>query len=1256
LGRGRWRIARQPQGARGVAPAGESSAWRLLRVGRVRIADRSSATAERAAQAALDEVGMLIDSAPFRSALHRNTGGRSRRWAGLALSVAIGLAAAIGPAGPGARYVAAADPGSGASDRIDTSIMHEQALEHADDPNSFVPGDAVTVPYRPRAGDTTEVDGNAPVALPAGVASGRSMASSAEGSVWAAQDVAASPVIQAQTQGQAAPAGTVNVLRREVYGFLPYWESVAAPTLNYDILSTVSYFGVGVDGSGNLLKHDSDGSTSTGWAGWTSSWMTNVINNAHAHGTRVALTIEEFAWTTSELNEQVALLSSAANRLNAAQQIAAAVSQRGADGVSLDFEPISSTQGGNYNLFVKTLRAELDKIHPGYELTFCATGSTGYYDIATLTGDGAADAVFIMGYDFRTGSSSYAGSIDPLTSPKPVYDLTQVVKAYMARTADSKIILGLPYYGIAWSTATNDPNATVIKSSCAPTSVFFAGAASLAATNGRHYDSIEQSAWTAYQLNCGGVQTWRELYYDDDQSLAAKYDMINYWNLRGAGIWALGYDAGHPEMANLVAAKFLTDTNPPKAGIVNMPASQSNEGFPVSWTGRDDWNGVKNYDVQVSTDGGKFTAWLTGTTATTSNFQGSSGHSYSFRVRATDGVGNVGPWDLSTVYTASPAFRPGNFVSVRTTVVNERASPDSSATVIATAPAGTILQIIGGPATSTDGLTWYQVTGPFTELNAVAPLFPGLWVAVTDGTTNWVVPITPPNTTFVSAAIDGYSVGTPGMIPSGTGIDRGRVFSPDGDGIRDTMPLSWTDTTAFNDVSLTIYRADGTAAGTIDLGAHAAGAQSYTWNGTLDGKKPLPDGQYMVQVTGTAGRTTCYAPSRAPFVAGQMSRFGILIDTTPSGTYYPLPPVRVLDTRKGVGLSGAFVSGKSRSLAFAGAHGVPSNAIAVTGNLTVTQATVAGWVRFGSSTAGTSSTINFRAGDNKANGVTLGLAADGSLSGLYYTSSGKGSVHLIFDLTGYFVSDAKGATFVAVKPTRIVDTRVKKGISAPLTPNKVATFSVAGLAGVPANAIAVTGNATVTGQTGVGYVTVAPKLASGAPPTSSTLNFPLGDNRANNVVVPLSGGHLQVEYVGKSKTSVQFIFDVTGYFVPGLSGATFVPVAPGRVVDSRKTLGFKGPLKNGASTPFAVSGQVSVHPVAVAVVGNLTVTGQTSKGWLAAAPGPVTSTSTLNFPLGDNRANGFVSLLGPGGILTVTFGGSGGATTQVVVDILGYYR
>jgi len=1213
---------------------------------------------------------MIIHSTPIRSAAYHKARGQSRRLAPVALSIALGAAMAIGSGWSGARPTAAAAPAVGASDASSatadqgaTSISHEQALEHANDPNTFVPGDAVTVPYRPRAGDKTEVDGGPPVALPSGTASGRSIAASPQGTVWATNDVtastpagsfggdAASPT--APPQVSAGPAA--SLLRREIYGFLPYWESVAGPTLNYDILSTVAYFGVGVTGTGDLQK------TGSSWGGWTSGWLTNVINNAHARGTRVALTVEEFAWTTSEFNEQVQLLSIPANRLNAAQQIAAAVSQRGVDGVNLDFEPIASTQEGNYRIFVQTLRAELDKIHPGYELTFCATGATGYYDVAGLTAPGAADAVFIMGYDFRGGGSAYAGSIDPLTSPKPVYDLTQVVHAWAARTAVSKIILGLPYYGIAWTTTSNDPYGTVVKNSCiAPTSVFFAQAASLAAVHGRNYDSVEQSAWTTYQLTCPtvAVTVWRELYYDDAQSLAAKYDMINYWNLRGAGIWALGYDAGHPEMGNLIAAKFLNDKTPPKVGIKNLPASQDSEGFPVSWTGQDDFSGIAGYDVQVSTDGGAFTNWLTGTTETSDNFQGSSGHNYSFRVRATDGAGNVGPWDVTSTYAASPAFAINGFISVVATSVNECPSVTPCAgNQLATATKGTVLKIIAGPIVGTDGLTWYQVTGPFAAVNAVVPLFPGPWVSVSNGTTDQIAPITPPNSTAVAAGIANYSVGVPGMLPSGTGIDRGKVFSPDGDGIRDTLPLSWTDTTAFDNVVLTIFREDGTVAGTIGLGALGAGAQSYTWDGKAGGST-LPDGRYMIQVAGTTGSTTYYAPSASPFGTWQMGRMGAVIDTTPSGTYYPMSPVRVLDTRSGIGLAGVFKAGQARSITIAGAvAGVPSGAIAVTGNLTVTQATVAGFVRLGSSVTGTSSTINFKAGDDRANGVTLGLAVDGSLSGLYVNMSGKGTVHLIFDLTGYFVRDPNGATFVPISPTRIVDTRLKKApLAAPLIAGRVSTFGVVGLAGIPSNAIAVTGNATVTGQTSAGYITVAPTIASAAAPGSSTLNFPLRDTRANNVTVPLSGGKLQVEYVGRAKSAVQFIFDVTGYFVPGLSGATFVPLAPGRVVDSRTGQGFKGPLRTGGNAPFAVSGQVSVRPIAVAVVGNLTVTGQTSAGWLAAAPGPATSTSTLNFPVGDNRANGFVSLLGPGGTLTVTYAGSRGSATQVVVDILGYYR
>ena len=71
--------------------------------------------------------------------------------------------------------------------------------------------------------------------------------------------------------------------------------------------------------------------------------MTEVIKTAHANGTRVVLTVQSFAWTSQRRRpSQKALLGSATARANLARQIAAAVRDRGADGVNLDFEPIVS--------------------------------------------------------------------------------------------------------------------------------------------------------------------------------------------------------------------------------------------------------------------------------------------------------------------------------------------------------------------------------------------------------------------------------------------------------------------------------------------------------------------------------------------------------------------------------------------------------------------------------------------------------------------------------------------------------------------------------------------------------------------------------------------------------------------------------------------------------------------------------------------------------------------------------------------------
>jgi hypothetical protein len=181
----------------------------------------------------------------------------------------------------------------------------------------------------------------------------------------------------------------------------------------------------------------------------------------------------------------------------------------------------------------------------------------------------------------------------------------------------------------------------------------------------------------------------------------------------------------------------------------------------------------------------------------------------------------------------------------------------------------------------------------------------------------------------------------------------------------------------------------------------------------------------------------------------------------------------------------------------------------------------------------TSSTLNFPAGDDRANAVTVALGAGGTLSVTMVAPSSGNSAYVIFDVTGYFTPSTSGATYFPLTPTRILDSRTSTGgLPGPFSSHVARTFGVTGVGGVPSNATAVTGNLTVTGQTSNGYLFIGPVAMNN--PTSSTLNFPAGDDRANAVTVALgAGGTLSVTMVAPSSgNSAYVIFDVTGYFVP----------------------------------------------------------------------------------------------------------------------------
>jgi spore germination protein YaaH/flagellar hook assembly protein FlgD len=792
------------------------------------------------------------------------------------------------------------------------TIQYEEALAHEADPDTFTPGGRVSVAYTPRADDGWAVGGTSPRALPAGNTTGLRMAASKQGSLWASRppaDLADPSAGAGAGPGQTAarltspvdgpagrpvagiplsatvPAPDVNGgdaaargLRRQVFGFLPYWTLGDRTTvLDYDYLSTIAYFSVGADRLGNLLKRNANGSPTTGWGGWTSKRMTSVINAAHAHHTRVVLTISVFAWTSGGAAKQGALLGSPAARRNLARQAAAAVRDRGADGINLDFEPIASGHADDFTAFVRTLRRELDRVHRGYQLTFDTTGWIGNYPIEDATAPGGADAIFIMGYDYRGSGASTAGSIDPLSGS--TYALDDTIRAYTARVPASKLILGLPYYGRAWSTTTSTLRATNQSGSKYGTSnaVTYSAAAALVKVYGRRYDATEGVTWFVYRRkNCtttyGCLTSWRQVYFDDPQSLKARYDLVIRSRLRGAGVWALGYEGRDPSLYGAISLKFLHDTTPPEAGIAILPATTGDAGFVVAWRAADD-SAIRSYDVQVSVDGGAWTPWRSGTKATSDVFLGADGHGYAFRVRATDAYRNIGAWDVGARYDPTPSVAPGGFGRVRVDGLSARVSPDTSALKVATFSAGQIVAILGGPI-GADGYTWYKVAGPLSEWNSVAFTRSGIWVPVRSASASFVGATQAPSATGIDAGIDPLRIGS-------AGVAGPAAFSPDRNGSGDTLHLAWRNHLRLDSIALRVYRLDGSLVGTRKLAHAGAGDQAYDWDGSLAGVGRVPDGRYVLQLVGTAGSRTYSAPSARPVTPIQVGLYSAVIDRVP---------------------------------------------------------------------------------------------------------------------------------------------------------------------------------------------------------------------------------------------------------------------------------------------------------------------------------------------------------------------------------------
>jgi len=115
-------------------------------------------------------------------------------------------------------------------------------------------------------------------------------------------------------------------------------------------------------------------------------------------------------------------------------------------------------------------------------------------------------------------------------------------------------------------------------------------------------------------------------------------------------------------------------------------------------------------------------------------------------------------------------------------------------------------------------------------------------------------------------------------------------------------------------------------------------------------------------------------------------------------------------------------------------------------------------------------------------------------------------------------------SFFTVVPCRVFDTRSGAPLSNGVTLNAV----VAGTCGIPADAKAVSANITIVGPSAPGSLIAAPE---GIAPGTANIVFDVGETRANNAVLALTGNPLgNVGFTATLNGATHLILDVNGYF------------------------------------------------------------------------------------------------------------------------------
>ncbi|HSV95254.1 MAG TPA: glycoside hydrolase family 18 protein [Spirochaetia bacterium] len=352
-----------------------------------------------------------------------------------------------------------------------------------------------------------------------------------------------------------------------VYGFFPYWNLKYSEKLNISSLTHFAYFAIDLNADGTINKKINSVETEPGWNKLKSKDTSKLLYQAKLLGQKTVITV-----TAMEPEIIEGILNSPENKERTISSIMSVYKDYDFDDINIDFEYVTV---GNQILrdslvdFISNLRSACISYKSHCQIDIDIFASAGekprIWDLKKL--EPFVDKFIVMAYDYHRKSSSQAGPVAPLKGKCPTpysyseknkcieEDIITHLSLLSKQIPSNKIILGVPFYGYEWQTATkeylsNTYSGTGALATYQRIQTLFQDSkiSSLSA----EWSSSTLSPYLIFQKDDKIFQ----IHFENAQSLEQKIKLVESANLGGVAIWALGYEGDSQDLWTPINSLF----------------------------------------------------------------------------------------------------------------------------------------------------------------------------------------------------------------------------------------------------------------------------------------------------------------------------------------------------------------------------------------------------------------------------------------------------------------------------------------------------------------------------------------------------------------------------------------------------------------------------------------------------------------------------------------------------------------------------